>query len=265
MGRIEDKFAQLRDQERLGLIAFLMVGYPELDAALELVPALAQGGVDMVELGVPFSDPMADGVTIQRAGFGALTNGVNIQRCLDTVKELREGGVSIPLIVMGYYNPILSYGQEEFCRDAAAAGVDGLIVLDLPPEEAEPLFTPCRASGLDFIFLLAPTSLEERIEKVCGMAQGFVYCVSLTGVTGARDQLPSGLPEFLGRVRKKTALPLAVGFGISKRAHLSAVADYADAAVVGSAIIDVIDKLPKRERARGVIEFISEMTNYHKE
>ena len=261
MSRIGQTMAGLRKEGRLGLVAYLTVGYPDKEATLRLVPALAAGGADMVELGVPFSDPLADGTSIQRASHHALQQGVTPALCLDVVKELRAGGLAIPLLLMGYYNPILAYGIDEFARDAAGAGVDGLIGVDLPPEEAARVQAACADRGLDLIYLVAPTSSDERIALVAAQATGFVYCVSLAGVTGARGQLPSGLPEFLARVRRHTSLPLAVGFGISKREHLEGVAGLgAEAAVIGSAIIDVIDRAPAGEREERVREYVEVVT-----
>lgn len=261
MSRIAECMARLRADGRLGLIAYLTVGYPDVESTLRLVPALAAGGADMVELGVPFSDPLADGTTIQRASHHALGQGVTVAVCLDVVRRLRQGGLAIPLLLMGYYNPMLAYGIDEFARDAADAGADGLIVVDLPPEEAVGAQTACGGRGLDVIYLLAPTSSDERIARVAGQASGFVYCVSLTGVTGARGELSPGLAEFLARVRRHTLLPLAVGFGISRAEHVQAVARLgAEAAVIGSAIIDLIDRTPPGEREERVREYVEVVT-----
>jgi len=261
VSRIGASMAGLRAEGRLGLIAYLTVGYPDVESTLRLVPALAAGGADMVELGIPFSDPLADGATIQRASHHALGRGVTVAVCLDVVRQLRRDGLTIPLLLMGYYNPILAYGVEEFARDAAGAGVDGLIVVDLPPEEAAVVQTACAGRGLDLIYLLAPTSSDERIARVAKQASGFVYCVSLTGVTGARRALSSGLGEFLARVRRHTSLPLAVGFGISQSEHVEAVAGLgADAAVIGSAIIDLIDRTPPDKRAEAVGEYVKALS-----
>lgn len=249
--------ARLRAEGRLGLIAYLTVGYPDVESTLRLVPALAAGGADLVELGIPFSDPLADGATIQRASHHALGQGVTVTVCLDVVRRLRQEGLTIPLLLMGYYNPVLAYGIQAFARDAADAGVDGLIVVDLPPEEATAVQAACVGHGLNLIYLLAPTSSDERIALVAGQAGGFLYCVSLTGVTGARQELSPGLAEFLARVRRHTSLPLAVGFGISRAEHVQAVARLgAEAAVIGSAIIDLIDHTPPGERADRVREYL---------
>ena len=259
-GRIEAVFARLKAEGHTGLVAFLTVGYPDLDATLRLVPALVEGGASMIELGIPFSDPLADGATIQRASFHALRQGVTPAVCLDTVAKLRVGGLEAPLILMGYYNPILAYGIEPFARDAAGSGADGIIVVDLPPEESAPLRDACRAQGLRLIYLLAPTSTDQRIELVAGLASGFVYCVSLTGTTGARQELPQGLAAFTARVRRHTPLPVAVGFGISKPKHFQAVARIAEAAVVGSAIIDEIDRGDPSQQTVRVREYAEVLT-----
>ncbi len=242
MSRIDDTFARLRAERRTGLVAFLTVGHPSVEDTLRLVPALIEGGADIVELGVPFSDPMAEGPSIQRSSHQALLQGVTPGVCLEVAGKLRAQGIETPLIFMGYYNPLLAYGLEDFCHDAAQVGADGLITVDLPPEESHPLRDACRRNGLDLIYLLAPTSTDERIELVAGLASGFVYCVSVTGVTGAREELPKALSSFVNRVRAHTALPIAVGFGISKPKHFRAVGRIAEAAVIGSAIIDEIDR-----------------------
>ena len=186
MSRIGGCFADLAQTGRRALIMYLTAGFPRRESTTELVPALIEAGADMIELGVPFSDPLADGPTVQRATQIALANGVSVRYCLHTVRQLRHSGVAVPLLLMGHYNPLLQYGLARFCADAAAAGVDGLIIPDLPPEESAELYAACRAHGLDLIFLLAPTSTEERIAHVAAQASGFVYCVSRPWPTGAR-------------------------------------------------------------------------------
>jgi len=260
LSRLAEAFGGLRARRRTGLVAFLTVGYPSVEDTLRLVPALIEGGADVIELGVPFSDPLAEGPTIQRSSHHALERGVTPAVCLDVVAGLRAQGVEAPIVLMGYYNPLLSYGLEEFCRDAAAAGADGIITVDLPPEESHPLRDACRRRGLDLVYLLAPTSTDGRIELVAGLASGFVYCVSVTGVTGAREELPAGLSAFVNRVRARTPLPVAVGFGISKPKHFRAVARIADAAVIGSAIIDEIDRSDPSERVGKVKRYAEVVT-----
>lgn len=264
MGRIEQALTRARDEGRVGLVAYVTAGYPEPDATPALVQALVDGGADAVELGLPFSDPLADGASIQRASMKAIEGGMSATRCVALIRELRERGVVIPLIVMTYYNPILAYGQDAFVRDAAAAGADGLILVDLPPEEAGELAAQCRAGGLDLIPLLAPTSTDERIALALELASGFVYCVSVAGVTGAREALPDELGGFLDRVRRQTRLPLAVGFGVSRREHVEALRGKADAAVVGSAIVDVIEASPRAEREERVKDYVEVLTGRRK-
>jgi len=257
MSRIRAKFAELKERSEIGLILYLTVGFPDLETTLALVPTIVAAGADIIELGIPFSDPLADGATIQRSSYAALQRGVTLETCLAACQELRTRGVEVPLILMGYYNPVLHYGLERFTEACAASGADGVIVPDLPPEEAGSLLQECRRRGIDVIFLLAPTSTDERIAAVCRASQGFIYCVSLTGVTGARHDLASGLPAFIARVRQHTDLPLAVGFGISSPAHVETIAATADAAVIGSALIDIIDKSSPEERQARVREYVS--------
>ena len=260
MSRIQQALSRARDEGRVAVIAYLTAGFPEPEAMPGLVRALIEGGADAIELGVPFSDPLADGVSVQRAGFRALGQGMTPTRVVALIRELREGGVVIPLIVMTYYNPILAYGEERFLRDAVTAGADGLIAVDVPPEEAEGLSASCRASGLDLIPLLAPTSSDESVALAVRQASGFVYCVSVAGVTGARTELPPDLGAFLGRVRRQTELPLAVGFGISRREHVEALRGRADAAIVGSAIVDNIEAAPQQEREKRVRDYVEVLT-----
>jgi tryptophan synthase alpha chain len=256
MGRIEDTLRRTRAEGRLALVAFITAGYPEPEATPGLVRALVEGGADLVELGIPFSDPLADGATIQRASFRALQAGMTPGRCLDIVREIRVWDKDVPLILMGYCNPLLTMGLRTFVEGAAAAGVDGLIVVDLPPEEGVELAELCRSSSVDNILLLAPSSDEGRITAVAKEASGFIYCVSVAGVTGARRDLPSDLGAFLGRVRKHSSLPLAVGFGVSRPEHVESLAGLADAVVVGSAIIDVIDAAPPGQREEKVKAYL---------
>ncbi len=239
-GRIGQALARTRSEGRVAVMAYLTAGYPEPDATPGLAQAVVDGGAEVIELGIPFSDPLADGATMQKAGVRALQGGMTAARCLGLVREMRNAGVVIPLVVMTYYNPILAYGQDGFVQDAAAAGADGIIAVDVPPEEAGELSSGCRAEGLDLIPLLAPTSTEERIALATGVASGFVYCVSVAGVTGAREALPAEVGTFLQRVRRQTELPLAVGFGISRPEHARAVSAHADGVIVGSAIVRTI-------------------------
>ena len=262
--RIAQAFGRAKSEDRVALMAYLTAGYPEPEATVPLVRALVEGGADAIELGVPFSDPLADGATMQLASQRALQAGMNVGRCLALVQDARSAGVVIPLIVMTYYNPVLAYGQDGFVQDAGAAGADGLITVDVPPEEAEPLSARCRAEGMDFIPLLAPTSGDERIALVARQASGFIYCVSVAGVTGSREELPSELGAFLQRVRRETDLPLAVGFGISRREHIEALHGLADAAIVGSAIVELLEAAPRAEREGKVTEYVEVLTGRRK-
>ena len=237
MSRIASVFSR-RDHK--ALIPYVTVGYPTIEATLKVVPLLAQNGADIVELGIPFSDPLADGVTIQRASFHALKKGVTPQICLDVAKKLREK-VDIPLVFMTYYNPVFHYGLEEFCSACVGAGIDGLIIPDLPPQEGADLEAITKKQDLDLIYLLAPTSPDERIKLVGQRSRGFIYLVSVTGVTGTRDKLPADLEVFVSRVRELVAQPLCVGFGISTPAQAKRVARPADGVIVGSRIIQLME------------------------
>lgn len=254
--RIPAAFAAAKAAGRTALIPFVTAGYPSLAATEATIPALVRGGADVIEIGVPFSDPLADGATIQRASQAALANGVTLTDCIALVRRLRaDRGLTAALILFGYYNPILQYGPARFVADAAAAGADGFIVPDLPTEESGELLAACRAHGRDLIFLLAPTSTDARIADVAERASGFVYCVSLTGVTGGRQELPD-LAAYLGRVRQRTDLPLAVGFGISTAAHVRQVGALAEGAVVGSALIAHLDGVPVADQPAAAEAFM---------
>ena len=216
---------------------YAVLGYPTREASLEMVETLVEAGADLLELGIPFSDPLADGPTIQAATQKSLENGTTLKDCVTMVRELREQGIDTPALLMGYVNPMLAYGLEEFIADAAEAGVDGLIVPDLPPEEAEELESLCTAQGLALVYLLAPTSTPERIKRAAEKSRGFIYLVSLTGVTGDRNELPPDLGDFVTRVRAQTDTPLAVGFGIGNGDQARTVAQLADGVIVGSALV----------------------------
>ena len=257
--RLARKFRQLESEGRTGLILFLTAGFPDVEATLELVPALCESGADCIELGVPFSDPLADGTTIQASSLHALRNGVTLDRCVKMVSELRSSVPDTPLVLFGYYNPFLSYGLARFAEDAEKAGVDGVLVPDLPPEESGPLGDQCRPRGIHIIPMLAPTSTDARIQGTCRGASGFVYCVSIAGVTGAREELPAGVFELLKRVRRHTELPLAVGFGVSNHGHVESIGEHAQAAVVGSALVRVITESPREELVDRVRQFVLEL------
>ena len=223
------------------LIAYITVGYPTLETTYEAASVLADNGCDIIELGIPFSDPLADGATIQKASYQALQQGITPQICLEAAYQLRQR-VATPLVFMSYYNPILSSGLEAFCQASAKAGIDGIIVPDLPPEEGAELEARANKHKLDLIYLLAPTSTEERISLVAEKCRGFIYLVSLTGVTGARQTLPLGLEDFVKRVRQKAQQPLCVGFGVSNPEQARRVARIADGVIVGSRLIQLMEQ-----------------------
>ena len=236
MKRIQQVFSR---GGRKALIAYLTVGYPDIETTVEAVPALVEAGCDIVELGIPFSDPLADGATIQRAAQAALAGGVTPQKCLEVAGQVRRR-VEAPLLFMTYYNPILHHGMEDFCRRCQSAGVDGLIVPDLPPEEGDGLEKAARSSDLAFVYLLSPASTVQRVRLVAAHSRGFIYLVSLKGVTGARNDLPPGLEEFVSRVRKETDKPLCVGFGIATPQQAKRVASVADGVIIGSRLVELL-------------------------
>jgi tryptophan synthase alpha chain len=227
------------ESNRTALIPYITVGYPSVETSLKVVPLLASSGCDIIELGIPFSDPLADGATIQRASYEALRQGVTPVACFEMAQELRQQ-VEVPLVFMTYYNPVLKFGLEQFCSKCAEVGIDGLIIPDLPPEEGQELEQSARSHELNLIYLLSPTSTEERIQLVTSRASGFIYLVSLTGVTGARDELPRELESFVTRIRKGTEKPLCVGFGVSTPEQARRIAEVADGVIVGSRILQLI-------------------------
>ncbi|RPI33386.1 MAG: tryptophan synthase subunit alpha [Nitrospiraceae bacterium] len=234
--RIAKKFKDILRKNSKAFIPYIMAGDPGLQRTKELIRILEDCGADIIELGVPFSDPLADGPTIQKAAQRALDEGVTLKKVIEFVAELRLIS-QIPIILMTYYNPVFKYGEERFARDAAAAGVDGMIVPDLPPDEADNLIKHSRKSGLDTIFLLAPTSTDSRIQKVSRASTGFIYYVPITGITGAKLSLDASLESHIARIREVTGKPIAVGFGISTPEEASAISRYADGVIVGSAIV----------------------------
>ncbi|OGO37411.1 MAG: tryptophan synthase subunit alpha [Chloroflexi bacterium RBG_16_57_8] len=248
MSRISDVFAG----GHKALVAYVTVGYPSTEATPEIVPFLASLGCDIVELGIPFSDPLADGATIQKASFQALHNGVTPQVCLETAAQVRQK-TDVPLVFMSYYNPIYSYGLREFVAGCAKSGVNGLIIPDLPPEEGTELEALARERDIDLIYLLAPTSTEERIRMVAGHSRGFIYLVSITGVTGARQALPQDLEDFVCRVRNVATQPLCVGFGISTAEQARQVANCADGVIVGSRLVQLLEEPDWKTKVRGFV------------
>lgn len=259
--RIASTFAACHDQNRAALMPYLTAGYPSLAANADLLDALVAGGADLIELGVPFSDPLADGTTVQATSQKALDNGVTLGDSLELVRSFRARGHETPVLLMGYTNPFYQYGIERLAGDAKAAGVDGFIIPDLPSDESEEFQAPLAASGLDLIFMLAPTSTERRIRDVASRATGFIYCVSLVGVTGARDQLSGELADYMARVRAATDIPLAIGFGISTPEHVSRAAELADGVIVASALINHLDTLQAADQPAGARAFVRQLAD----
>jgi tryptophan synthase alpha chain len=240
MTRIDAKFAALKAQGRKAFVSYVMAGDPDFETSLAVVKGLPAAGVDIIELGLPFTDPMADGPTIQLAGQRALDGGMTLTRTLDLARAFRESDDTTPIVLMGYYNPIYSRGVDRFLDDAKAAGIDGLIVVDLPPEEDSELCIPAQAAGLNFIRLATPTTDDKRLPKVLTNTSGFVYYVSITGITGAAEADAADVAPEVARIKAQTDLPIIVGFGINTPEKSRAIASVADGAVVGSAIVSQI-------------------------
>jgi len=247
-GRIAERFRKLSRAGELGLVAYVTAGDPSLEASEKIVLAAADAGADVIELGVPFSDPVADGPTIQRASERALRSGTTLAGVLDLVRRLRQR-TQVPLVLFSYFNPMLQMGIPKFADAAAAAGADGVLATDLTVEESEEYRSTLRARRLDTIFLAAPTSTDARLQRIAGISSGFLYLISRTGVTGAREALPEELPGLVRRIRQFTPLPVAVGFGISLPTHVTVLGGIADAAVVGSAIVAEIEKAGSADAA----------------
>ena len=258
MSRIADTFAALRARGEAGLVPFFTAGDPDLAVTRDLVRAAVAEGADAIELGVPFSDPMADGPVLQRSAARAIAAGTTLHRVLELVAELRAD-VAVPIVLFGYYNPIFRYGVEALARDAAAAGADGVLCVDLPFEEAAPLRTAAGTTGLDLIALLAPTTPAARVRTIARHASGFLYFVSVLGVTGARSELPAELPDMVARVRAVTALPVGVGFGVSRPEQAAWLARFADAVVVGSAIGRLVEDGGAAGAATRVAAFVGDL------
>ncbi len=253
--RITDRFRKLREQQAKGLVVYLTAGDPSLEDTGRLVAALDRGGADIIELGVPFSDPLADGPVIQRASERALKTGTTLRRILECLPRWREA-VKAPIVLFTYYNPVLQYGLEHFGRDAAGAGADGALIVDLSPEEAGPYVGVMRARNLDTVFLASPTSTDERLATVARLSTGFLYLISRTGTTGERSEVSSAAGVLTERARRFGALPLAVGFGLSKPEQIRQVQESADAAVVGSAVVHAIEERYHSGGAAAIERFV---------
>ena len=259
MGRIGKKFAELKQRGEAALIPFVTAGDPDLATTLEILYAVEKGGADLIELGIPFSDPTADGPTIQRSSERALKNNLSLEKIFSLVRRFRRRS-EVPLILFGYFNPFFHYGLKTFCRRAAAAGADGVLCVDLPPEESGELKQWSDPLGLDVIFLLSPTSGPDRILQAARQGSGFLYYVSVTGVTGARRSLDGRLRGQVARVRRAAALPVGVGFGISSPKQAAWIAGFADAAVVGSALVQLIESAKsRRQKAERAGEFVARL------
>lgn len=258
MSRIDAKFAALKADGRKAFVSYVMAGDPDHAASLELVKGLPAAGVDIIELGLPFTDPMADGPTIQLAGQRALKSGMTLQKTLDLAAEFRKGDDTTPIVLMGYYNPIYSRGVDTFLADAKAAGIDGLIVVDLPPEEDDELCIPAQKAGLNFIRLATPTTDEKRLPKVLQNTSGFVYYVSITGITGAADAEAGDVGPEVARIKAATDLPVIVGFGIKTPERSETIAKVADGVVVGSAIVE---RVAKGEPVEDVLGFVKSLAD----
>ena len=239
MGRIEDRFTQLRNDGRTGLVTYVTAGDPDLQRSADIIRRLDQAGADVLEIGVPFSDPLADGPVIQRATERALASGVTLAQVLGMLKTLRPS-IAAPMVIFSYANPILRMGLDRFVTEAKAAGIDGVLTLDMPPEEGEVFRGTFARAGIDTIFLLSPTTTVERIRRAAALGSGFLYGISRLGVTGMRDSVDASARELAMRVKAETAMPLALGFGISRPEHVRSIGQFADAAVVGSALVNVI-------------------------
>lgn len=261
MNKLEQKLVEIKQRKRMGLMTHVVVGYPSLEDTIKIVKTMADNGVDIVELQIPFSDPLADGPTIMRACEVSLKNGTKVRDAFTVMQQLSQE-VSIPLLFMGYYNNVFKYGVEKFCKDAYAAGANGCIIPDVPIDEEpnEHFVKFCNQYNLANIRVISPASTEERLKKNAAVATGFVYCTSRQGTTGASSQLAEGLASYLKKVKEYFDIPVAVGFGISKREHIQALQGHADIAVIGSAIIDVVTDSKKDEIEKNIAKFLQDLT-----
>jgi tryptophan synthase alpha chain len=258
MTRIDDKFAELKSAGKSAFVTYVMAGDPDFDTSLEVIKGLPAAGVDVIELGLPFTDPMADGPTIQLAGQRALASGMTLDKTLALAAEFRKDDDTTPIVLMGYYNPIYSHGVDRFLADAKAAGIDGLIVVDLPPEEDDELCIPANAAGMNFIRLATPTTDTKRLPKVLENTSGFLYYVSITGITGAAEASAEAVAPEVARIKAATDIPVCVGFGIKTPKGAEAMGKVADGVVVGSAIVEL---LGNRKPAKEVLAFVKELAD----
>jgi len=263
--RLEETFKSLAEKNQSAFITFLTAGDPDYETSISIINELPQSGVDIIEVGIPFSDPMADGPSVQASSLRALNNGMTLRKTLDLVKEFRKGDDTTPIVLMGYYNPIYIYGNEKFLKDAKDAGVDGLIVVDLPPEEDHELCIPANEAGLNFIRLCTPTTDEKRIPAVLKNTSGFLYYVSITGITGTKTPDFSKLVKPIETLKSKSNLPVAVGFGIKTKENAKEVAKIADGVVVGSSIVDIIqtslnDQKNGEDMKNKVLKYVQELS-----
>lgn len=254
--RIAGSLDAIRKEGRTALLPFVTAGYPTMETCEASIRAMAEAGADGFEIGIPFSDPIADGPSVQYTSQVALANGTTLKDCIALVARLRADGIDLPCMLMGYFNPVIKYGIERYVDDCARAGVDGFIIPDLPIEESDRVLSLCREHGRDLIFMVAPTSTERRLELVGERGSGFVYCVSVRGVTGARGAMAEGLGDYLDNLRRYIDLPLIVGFGISTPEHVREVAEHADGSIVASAMIDYLGKLPETEQPAAAGAFV---------
>jgi len=259
LNRIDKTFKTIESASGFALAPFITIGYPDIETSIQMALAAIKAGADILELGVPFSDPLADGPTIQMASEKALHQGVNVKTCLSVLKQIRNENNDVPLILMGYINPFLKYGFNKFVEDTSRAGADGLIIPDLPTEESLEFSALCRDENLYLIPLLAPTSEDHRIRLACKGANGFIYCVSLTGVTGARSQVSKGVEELIKRIRIYSDLPILVGFGISSKEHVSEISRFANGVVFASAMLDEVSRVSNENAAAIVSKFVKKL------
>ena len=257
--RIDMKLNRAKMSGEFVLAPFLTVGFPTVNTSVQVACEIIEAGADLLELGIPFSDPLAEGPTIQRSSLHSLRIGVNFETCLEVVRKIRQSNYEVPLILMGYYNTLIKFGLSKAVIQAADAGVDGFIVADLPIEESTTFAKICVENGLHLVPMLAPTSTDGRIKKACSQAGGFIYCVSVTGVTGARSDLNSGVGQLVTRIRRYTDLPILVGFGVSTPQHIKEISFFADGAVIGSALIDVMEKAEEGNKVEAARNFVCNM------